>query len=1114
MSIRDPFYRDIEEALAQTRLDPDLFERLAAGLVESKGYPTNLVDGGADNGYDFEIVDASLEPGPGIVTTSANVIGNLRRNLARNKANCPTAARKTYVVTSARLTPRRRDNLKTAAAEIGYTLLGIADRSEVVRYIYANPGWALDLLGLTGQPAALSPVPRFSRPLIDIPLVGRENIAERLRNLDRDAMLIGSPGAGKTSLLTGLVDDGLGSFMVSTDMGAVANAVRQQKPRFIIVDDLADIVTATRDLVRLRAELSAEFAIIVVDWEVNPEVCQLLGLNDGQVLPLQQLTRDQIVEVVGALGVAGPPELIREIVNQAEGIPGLAVTLTQAALAGDYRSVLDGNSLGTIIESTVNRLLGDPAAGDRAVLSLGCIALAGDSGLFLEEISDYVGLGKHEIQGLLRRLTTAGILRSHSRRVTLRPRALRGYMIRKAFFGVGAADYTLLLEKMPNIGHTVQELVLAVRVGADIPSLLELVVSSRDVMAARYLVGTGEHQARRFLEAAPELAVDVSQEALHMAPDIIIPMLLDHAVGDHRELHSNPRHPIRLIREWANSVKPGIGQAINRKHVVISSALRWAHRGNDFVTAIRVCSEVIRTTFEGMETDPGSGTKVTLMRAVLTDEEIEDLFPLWVEVREAVEEEGDAPWMSLLEMCWALINPELFGDSSPERLESSHRLGAQIIGDIATLASAHPGVLERLNGMLKYLGSAQIYEIPDDYVVLWGELDRKDWKNAEKKRTKDIKELAEGWATEDPGAIATRIAWLHQQAANVGRSPHGQMPFLCHLLSQRVGEPEQWMKHLVARRLPANCVLPFLDRVVSERSGNWETVVLPLLDDEVVEPAAIELALRQPRISEELWLILNRKLVANVHLLNRVSFRDQIPSETLGRLLRHDSELVVRATALAMWTGDSIDVIPAMLRDDWERAIVAVDSDDYRLEDILGSDSELAYRWLTERIASNDWRMLSRTHYVQAASRHLTDEQRFQLLKSSAKISIRCGLAVALIGSSEEMFRRVLREPAFGGVWRAPLQSDPDGAWRRWVSIALEQGKTPYEIVSATIPMSDSWSGPESEHVQARIEAFASWLDDSNLGVRDVADRVIEWLSDRKAKAQMREQNEAVYGLD
>jgi DNA-binding Lrp family transcriptional regulator len=598
---------------------------------------------------------------------------------------------------------------------------------------------------------------------VDLPLTGREESYKWLRERERDSLLVGSPGSGKTALLAALVAEGLGSFMVSTDMTAVANAIRQQGPAVVIVDDLDDTVAACRDLVRLRAEIGADFWIVVTDWEANPELQQVLGLGDADVLTLDLLTRDEIVDVVRAVGVGGPNELVREIVNQSEGVPGLAVTLTQAAAAGDYQELFEGNRLGMLMESTVNRLLGNPGDGDRAVLALGSVALAGDSGLTLEEIAEFVGASKSEVQGLLRRLTSGGVIRSDSRRVTLRPRALRRYMIRKAFFGPGAADYTSLMSVVPNPGETATELVLAARAGAVVPGLLDIVLASGDTMAARYLVGSGTRQARDFLEAAPEMAIHVATEALHTAPEVVLPMLLALAVGDSRELHNTPEQPLRLIKDWANSGVPGSGDAVSRKRVVVTAALRWAAEGNDLATACRACAEVMRTTFEGSETDPGQGRTFSLFRGMLTEDEIEQLRPLWDEVRAAIGEREQLPWPSLISMCWELIHPGVFGDPPADAYEPSRRFGELVLADLGDLAAEHPGVLDRLNTLREHLGHDEFYAIPQDYETLLGDRGHSDWRREEEERTRQINELAP-----KPGLQEIRMS-LPRACAGFGR---------------------------------------------------------------------------------------------------------------------------------------------------------------------------------------------------------------------------------------------------------------------------------------------------------------------------------------------------------
>ena len=78
--IRDPLYRDIITRLNE-RLDPELFEQCAADLLREI-YPGLVpIRGGADSGMDGAIADGEGEPFPLVSTTSADVIGNLTRNL-------------------------------------------------------------------------------------------------------------------------------------------------------------------------------------------------------------------------------------------------------------------------------------------------------------------------------------------------------------------------------------------------------------------------------------------------------------------------------------------------------------------------------------------------------------------------------------------------------------------------------------------------------------------------------------------------------------------------------------------------------------------------------------------------------------------------------------------------------------------------------------------------------------------------------------------------------------------------------------------------------------------------------------------------------------------------
>lgn len=1110
LGIRDPFYAEIERAL-ETGLDTAVFEQLAAELVGSKGYPTSLAPGGADNGYDFELLDSTQEPGPGVATTSDRVTSNLRRNLEQNRKNCPRAAKRTYIVTSTVLTSRKRDNLKRVAASLGYTCLGASDRHEVARYIYANPHWARELLGLTGTPSALSVVPRTSRPLLDIPLVGREEADQSLRQLRGDALLVGSPGSGKTALLTHLVADGLGSFMVSRDMTAVANAARQQQPETIVIDDLDDIVGAARDLLQLRQELGANFRIVVTDWERNPELEQLLGLTVRDIIALEQLTRDEIVGVVLSVGIGGPPALVREIVDQAEGMPGLAVTLAQAALAGDYQGLFGGDKLGSLMEATVNRLLGDAREGERSVLALASIALAGDSGLTLDVAADFLGVSKGDLQAMLKRLASGGIIRSIAQKVTVRPPSLRRYMIRKAFFAAGAADYAPLLEVVPNVGRSVIELIKVSHMGVAVPGLLQLVLDSGDTMAARCYVASGERQARDFLLAAPEMSLQVASEALNTAPDAILPSLLRLAVGDGRELHNTPEHPLRRIKDWANSARPGSGEVIRRKRAVVASALRWMADGKDVGTACRACTEVLTTAFEARENDPGSGMRIHLLSGMLTDEEISELVPLWEQLRDAVRGIEQLPWSSLLSLCRALVHPSVYGDGSPGMFEASRRLGARVIADLGSLAEGHPGVLERLNLYRGHLGLLEMYEIPNDYEVLLGELDHSDWEREESRRTEQIRQLANEWLAESPTAFAERIKWLHDEAALVGTT-YDRSPQLCRLVAEGAPNPGLWLAAVADASLDTGCLLPFLDRAIQENGEEWESLVRPMLDDPVTEAGAIDAILRAPHVSDEIWSAVSPMLPRYGPHITTLCVRGQVPPNTLRRLLNHDCLTVTDETAVGTWWNREHGDIPPELRQDWESAVVKIRDENHFLDDIFESSPSVAFRWLSARIKDNDWHALWNRKTLRSACRGLSHDERLSILESLKGQLGSDDVAAELIGSDQKLYRDVLRNPSMSDNWEYALHRDPDEQWRLFAGIALEEGETTREVAGASMLRSESWTGPESAHLQKKIDAFSVWLDDPNAGIIDVARMAVEYLTIRKQKAIADERREAIEG--
>jgi hypothetical protein len=177
-------------------------------------------------------------------------------------------------------------------------------------------------------------MPPNRRPLLGEALVGRKDDFEWLRQLDGDRLLLGPTGCGKSFLLHKFALEGEALFVASSDRTEIANTLRQQEPRTVIVDDAHLNPNQVRDLLYLRGEMGREFSILASGWhgDESDEIADILNLTHSHIRDLQLLTRDEIVAVIENSGMYSPVELVREIVDQAEGRPGLAVTLVYLCL--------------------------------------------------------------------------------------------------------------------------------------------------------------------------------------------------------------------------------------------------------------------------------------------------------------------------------------------------------------------------------------------------------------------------------------------------------------------------------------------------------------------------------------------------------------------------------------------------------------------------------------------------------------------------------------------------------------------------------------------------------------------------------------------------------------
>jgi hypothetical protein len=522
---RDPLYQQIIAGLSG-KLDPDAFERCAADLLRA-AYPGLVpVRGGSDGGMDGACPDGAGEAYPLVTTTEQNVVGNLKRSLRSYKKEGGTRD-KVIAATSRELTAKRRRNLETEAKKLGFTLVNVHTQASMADLLYRCPAWCRELLNLSGDPPPLSALPDSPRPALTSALVGRDDDLAWLRQTPGDLLVVGQPGSGKTALLSALARAGEGLFVVTDDPGRIADGVRSQQPGVLLVDDAHLRCDLLARLGRWRRETGAPFRVIADCWPGGQEaVTKALGITTSSVRTLDPLIRKQVVEVINACGVDGPNALLHELVRQADGRPGLAVTLCHLWLREGGRGIALAEALCADVRTTFGSLVGP-----EAVRVLAAFAVGGEWGMPLAAVARELGESPLRINTVAAGLAAGGVLTEAGgdSRLAVRPEPLRHALVRDVFFNETAR---LPIDGLVAEAHpegAARTLIGARGRGGRVgPERLTGMLAAHDHGGETWqaFASLGPEESRWALRERPEWLLAVTPVALHHAPEETVPMLL------------------------------------------------------------------------------------------------------------------------------------------------------------------------------------------------------------------------------------------------------------------------------------------------------------------------------------------------------------------------------------------------------------------------------------------------------------------------------------------------------------------------------------------------------------------------------------------------------------
>ncbi len=1112
--IRDPYHQKIVEAL-NGHLDPDVFEACAVDLLKSS-YPTLVpISGGSDEGFDGAVGQSTSDPFPLITTTGKAPRDNLRRNLKKS-VDSGWEIRRSIFATSRRITPAMRKKLFYDARSLDIQLVQIYDQTWFANALYRDSFWCQELLSLTGKPSALSVYPVGQRIVLGDQVIGRDKEIEKLRDIDRDCLILGGPGSGKTFLLRALALEGRALFLVDQDREAIANAVREQKPTAIIVDDAQLDDQRLTSLTQLRNEIGADYRIIAVSWPAEANrVDSVLNLTSSDYIPLELIDADTMVDVIKSAGIYGPNGLIASIVRQAEGRPGLATTLVFLCLNGDMYDVLSGEALakqfGQIIDQEASQLLG-------------VFALGGKAGLVPDLVSSYLRMSRLQISSKLASLAAAGLVHeSHDGSVSVWPATLRWVLVRNTFFGGldRIHDYSALFHQLPNKEEAVETLIGARSRGANIPDLEALLESQHSSNLWSEYASLGPGESNVALSRHPEFAIQLAASALHNSPELILPRLFDLAQGDGRQLHNTLEHPLRKIKDWVTGVTPDEADVVNLRKILVQAADTWRRKSQKSDIAMRAMCIALSPGFDSTTTDPGRGRTLTLTSGLLGEDDLVEIGSLWPSLLNVMSESEAVPWVDIFDLLHKWLYPAMRVEPTESTREVMYDIVHGMLIDLIEFSKDYPGIQHKLMTIANRAEIELDVDLDDDFEILFPQEDvtfdkdhRADLLSAAKKKGKF-------WAEMDANIVAAKIFRLEFDARLADITYPRYTNIVCEEMSKHVSDPVAFATQFIKQKVTQDLLYPFIKRVVDSDFHAAHGLLHQCLESDRYRGTAISIVITMGNPPEDLLELMMQEVKNFVNIVDVYCLRGEVPELTLLQLFRSNEKSVSIAAAIGFWNATQNNGMPKNLYAEWRNVILQSDIDeqknttaDYWLGEIFAKDGDLACEWLIAQVSQDD-AVISYTinKIAKSTCSVLNRAQKIEIIRHVSAGYGSGKLISRLVGSDTEVYEALLGMKTLSRFHLSPLEGPVEPGWIEKVQIALDEGITPEKIASAVLPGNWFWSGDLSNMWDKRTKELEELFDHPDNRIARIARLAAEDTRKFREQALKEEHTDNVYGM-
>lgn len=1119
----DPVYEATLAAL-DGPIDPKQFEECAVALLQK--YYENLrpVPPQHDAGQDGlgELADGTR------FFLAATTAKDYRRNLFKSVDSHLKAGgerRAVVLATSQSVSGQTREKLrKNLQRRNGVYLVDVHDRGDFAHLLYRHPQWRKDLLGVPGVAGALSRFPATSRPTPAVALTGREEELENLRTAEGDLLILGKAGIGKTFLLHELIEEGWGLFDTGRGLSELEDAIREMAPPRVVIDDAHFGPERITEVCRLRKEMNANFALVATSWPGQEDKVRGAFPGTPAVHRLDELDRDHILKIIQAVGIAGPEELLWQLIFQAHGRPGLAVTLARACVSGGVEDVVWGETLLKDVVGWYERTLGDKT---RHVL--GFLALAGASGATVERATTFLGTDLPEVNGLVRNLALGGTIDEttpvHPERLVVQPEALRYPLVRDLFFGgPGSLDIKGAVGALPNASAASFPLVAAALAGATVDrSWLAKIGDWSDERFASHFAVLGPSEMRIALERAPAHLTAIAKEAYSRGTD------REHALWVLMELATTAPSATPWVGESPlDTIKAlllGKETEVSERKLAIKLADRWLLEGRVASVAFAVLSHAMRPEITGTSNKPGAADVFTISAATLSKDQIENLSTAWEPTLQVIERERPSAIAAALEAVRPWVFPGLLAmgrGPSPDVSRFMVGVAKTVVERLAELCADNWVALHRLQPLAHECGVE--VSVPEPFATMFP-VDRWDAKGEyqawEQEMEAAAHSLAEDLSEQPIQEVAKLIAIAESEASETGITYPRLTPQLVRRLAHVVEDPQALLAALEECGAPNDLLAEVSAYLADQESPALEPELERLLQDPATAAAAVGVALTRPVPRKLKAQAISHLTTSNYHFDGAI-IRNELDSQTLELILNGPDQEVAWRTALALWgwhNRDALNGLPGELRQRSRDLVVNHEAENQLCPSLFKQEPDLLVDWLRA------WWERQREGLQEFLPMHIDDviaalpsDTRLGLIQEIPNdVYLGDRLVTQLVSSDVAVAQALFDREDLKHLHGAALRGDPDEAWMDRALLALRYGWTPERIASETSYGSFAFSGEASDYWQKRATAFETLLPEDSEREPDrdkIAAAGMALYEQKRDTALQQEHRERVFGRE